>query len=140
MGLTMRIFIINDDDSLRRLPNAKYERMLRLDPNGPLIEYANKRIRYVLVIVETENRKPKKILRIEYSYLFFDSKGLLDIQEREREMQLGVSMVPAFMADGKTSTVNNAQYKFAKKRYKERYSWTPSREREVAIADAVFST
>ena len=138
MGLTMRIFIINDDDTLRRLPNAKYERMLRGDPNEPLLEYADKRIRYALVIVDTENRKTNKIIRIEYSYLFFDSKGFLDIQEREREMQLGVNMVPPYGDEGKNSTVNHAEYKFAKKRYKERYRWIPSRELELAIIDAVF--
>ena len=85
MGLTMRIFIINDDDSLRRIPNTKYERMLRGDLNEPLMQYADKRIPYVLVIFETENRKPNKIIRIQYSYLIFDSKGFLDSQERERE-------------------------------------------------------
>ena len=135
----MRIFIINDDDSLRRLPNAKYERMLRGDPNEPLIQYAGKRIRYALVIVETENRKPNKIIRIQYSYMFFDSKGFLDTQERERGMQLGINMVPPFVDEGKNSTVINAEYKFARKRYKERYLWTPTRELEVAIVDAVFS-
>ena len=135
----MRIFIINGDDSLRRLPNAKYERMLRCDPNEPLIQYAGKRIRYALVIVETENRKPNKIIRIQYSYMFFDSKGFLDTQERERGMQLGVNMVPPFVDEGKNSTVINAEYKFTRKRYKERYLWTPTRELEVAIVDAVFS-
>ena len=139
MGLTMRIFIINDDDSLRRIPNAKYERMLRGDPNEPLLEYADKRIRYALAIVETENRKPNKIIRIQYSYLFFDSKGFLDTQERERGMQLGVNMVPPFVNEGINSNVIDAEYKFAQKRYKERYLWTPARELEVAIVDAVFS-
>jgi len=140
MVLTMRIFIINDDDSLRRHPNAKYERMLRGDPNDPLMQYADKRIRYALVIVETESRKPNKIIRIQYSYLYFDSKGFLDTQERERGMQLGVKMVPQYVDEGKNSNVINAEYKFANKRYKERYLWTPSRELEVAIVDAVFSS
>ena len=140
MGLTMRVYIINDDDSLRRLPNAKYERMLRGDPNESLMQYANKRIRYALAIVETENRKPNKIIRIQYSYLFFDSKGYLDSQELDQGMRLGINMVPPTMDDGKNSTVINAEHKFAKKRYTERYMWTPSRELEVAIVDAVFSS
>jgi len=136
----MRIFIINDDDSLRRLPNAKYERMLRGDPNEPLMQYADKRIRYALVVVETENRKPNKIIRIQYSYLFFDSEGFLDTQERERAMQIGVNMVPPYVDEGKNSTVINAHYKFARKSHKDRYRWIPSRELEEAIIKAVFST
>jgi hypothetical protein len=83
----MRIFIINDDDSLRRIPNARYEQMLRGDHSEALSEYADKRIRYALAILETENRKPNKIIRIQYAYLFFDSHGFLDIQERDREMR-----------------------------------------------------
>ena len=57
-----------------------------------------------------------------------------------REMRLGINMVPPIIDEGKNSTVINAEYKFAKKRYTERYLWTPSRELEVAIVDAVFST
>ena len=53
-------------------------------------------------------------------------------------MQLGVNMVPPYVDEGKNSPVINAEYKFAKKRYKDRYMWTPSRELEVAIIDAVF--
>ena len=136
----MRIFIINDDDSLRRIPNTKYERMLRGDLNEPLMQYADKRIPYVLVIFETENRKPNKIIRIQYSYLIFDSKGFLDSQERERELQLGVNMIPPIVDEGKTSTVINAEYKFAEKRYKERFLWTPTPELEKKIVKAVFST
>ena len=101
----MRVFIINDDDSLRRLPNAKYERMLRQDPNDRLSQYSGKRIRYALVILETENRKPSKIIRIQYSYLFFDSEGSLDTQEREREMLIGVNMVPPYVDEGKNTAI-----------------------------------
>ena len=54
-------------------------------------------------------------------------------------MQLGVNMVPPYVDEGKNSTVINAEYKFAKIRYKERYRWTPSRELEEAIIKAVFS-
>lgn len=136
----MRIFIINDDDSLRRLPNAKYERMLRRNPNDPLRQYADKRIRYALIIFETENRKPYKIIRIQYSYLFFDSEGFLDMQEREREMRIGVNMVPPYVDEGKNTTVINAHYKFARKSHKDRYRWTPTRELEEAVIKAVFST
>ena len=135
----MRIFIVNDDDSLRRLPNAKYERMLNRDPKEPLMQYADKRIRYASVIFETENRRPVKIIRIEYSYLFFDSEGFIDSKEREKEIRLGMDMIPSYGDARESRRVIDAQHKFAKRRYKNQYLWTPSRELEVAIVDAVLS-
>ena len=104
-----------------------------------VIDFA-KWVRYALVVIETENQKPQKIIRIQYSYLCFNSKGFLDTQEMDREMRLGINMVPPIMDDGKNSIVINAEHKFAKKSYTERYLWTPSRKLEVAIVDAVFSS
>ena len=54
-------------------------------------------------------------------------------------MKLGANMVPQYVAERENSNVINAEYKFAKKVYKERYLWTPTRELEVAIVEAVFS-
>ena len=65
--------------------------------------------------------------------------GFLDTQERDREMKLGINMVPPYMDKGENSTVIDAEYKFAQKRYKERYTWTPSRELETTIVTAIFS-
>ena len=139
MGLTIRVFIIDDEDSLVRLPIAKYERLLRRDPNESLMQYADKRIRYASVIAETENRKPFKIIRIEYAYLFFNSLGFIDSKEREKEIRLGMDMIPSYGEARESRRVIDAQHKFAKRRYKNRYLWTPSRELEVAIVDAVLS-
>ena len=46
MGLGLRIFLINDDDSIQRLPLVRYERLWRRDPEECLPEYASKRVRY----------------------------------------------------------------------------------------------
>ena len=32
MGLSIRVFIVEDDDSIKRLPLAQYERLLERDP------------------------------------------------------------------------------------------------------------
>ena len=139
MGLSLRIFIINDDGTFSRLAVSRYERLLRNDPEERLKQFAGKRIQYALVILETENRKPSKIIRIQYSYLFFDSEGFIDTEEREKEIRLGINMVPTYEEDQEARNVITAHHKFAKKRHSDRYGWAPSKELEEAIIDAVFS-
>ena len=52
MGISIRIFFVNDYDSLKRIPLARYERLLKGDPEVRFEEYANKRVRYALIILE----------------------------------------------------------------------------------------
>ena len=63
MGLSIRIFIVEDDDIIKRLPLARYERLLRRDPNERLLEYTDKRVRYALIVVDLFNRRPIEIVK-----------------------------------------------------------------------------
>ena len=94
MATGLRVFLVNDDDSLKRFPLARFERLFQGHPEERLPEYAGKRVRYALVIVDLVNRKPFEILRIQYPILTFDSEGKIDAAELEKEMRLGVDMVP----------------------------------------------
>ena len=38
MGLSIRIFIVEDDDTIKRFPLARYERLLKRDPDERLLE------------------------------------------------------------------------------------------------------
>jgi hypothetical protein len=136
MGLGTRIFFVNDNDSLRRVPLAKFERLRKGEECFP--EYAGQRIRYVFAVLEVENRKPIGIYKIQYPYLPFDSKGRIDAAEREKAAMLAVNMVPPLPSEQEKDGVIEAQHKFAKKRYDELYSWTPKPKIEAAIAMAIF--
>jgi hypothetical protein len=65
MGLGTRIFIVNDDDTLKRMPMKRYHRLFKRDPEERFLEYAGNRIRYVLAVLELKNRKPVEILKIQ---------------------------------------------------------------------------
>lgn len=93
MGTGLRVFLGNDDSSLKRFPLARFERLFQGHPEERLPEYAGKRVRYALVIVDLVNRKPFEILGIQYPILTFDSEGKIDAAELEKEMRLGVDMV-----------------------------------------------
>ena len=138
MGTGLRIFLINDDDSLQRFPLARFERLIDRDPKERLPQYAGKRVRYALVIADLVNRKPVEILGIQYSILTFDSEGKIDAAELEKEMRLGVDMVPIGTIEPLSRKVVDAEHHFLQKRYENRYLWRPTPEIEEAIEKALF--
>ena len=138
MGIGLRIFFINDDESLQPLAAAKYNRLLRRDPKECLTRYAGKRVRYALVVVDLADRKPVEILQIQYAILKFDSEGRIDANEQEREWLLAVEVLPPYTDAQPSSQVIDARHHFAKKRYDNEYKWVPSPEIEAAIRKAIF--
>jgi len=138
MGVSLRIFLVNDDDSIKRLPLTRYERLMRGDPKERLPEYAGKRVRYAEVAVELADRKPISILRMLYFIMSFDSEGRIDTSERQKESRLAMELLLPLGSDGQSGQVIDAQHHFAKRRYDNEYRWVPSPEIEAEIVRAVF--
>ena len=138
MGISIRIFFVNDYDSLKRIPLARYERLLKGDPEVRFEEYANKRVRYALIILEIVNRKPVDIIQTQYSILSFDSNGRIDAGEFEKEIHLGLQMLPPAKADLSFLNVVDARDRFAKKSFHDKLIWTPTKEIETRIMKAIF--
>jgi hypothetical protein len=139
MGVGLRIFIVNDDNSLERLALKKYERLMQRDPDISLPQYAGKLVRYAEVAVEFENRKPVEILRMEYFIMQFDSKGRIGGTVQDDIMSLGVNLIPPIYFKN-DPVVIDAQHHFAKKRFDQQFRWKPTSEIEMAILKAIFKT
>lgn len=139
MGLSVRIFIVNDDDSIQRIPLGQYQRLLEKDSEEKLPQYAGKRMRYVEVALELEQRKPAGILRILYFIMPFDSKGRIDPVELEKERRLSMEMIPSITTKLNNSNVISAQHHFAQKRFDQQFRWKPTPEIKAAIIKAIFS-
>ena len=137
MGLGTRIFIIGDNDSMTRMPVKRFNRLIRRDPAERFQEYAGKRLRYALIVIESENRKPAEVLKAQYSYLAFDPEGRLRENEREKVTRLSMELVEPLSGD-QTETVINARHKFAGRRFDREYRWTPTEEMGAAIYSAIF--
>ncbi len=138
MGLGQRIFLIGDDDTFQRLSLSKFERLYRQDSEECFPQYAGKRVRYALIVIEFEDRKPVEIVFAQYSYLFFDSEGRIDPTQREKEAKLAMDMIPSLKDERRNAQVIDARHKFAKKRFDDEYKWTPSPEIKRAIVNAIF--
>jgi len=138
MGMSLRIFIVNDDDSLQRVALAKYERMRDRDPRGRLPEYAGKRIRYALVFVDLENRQPVEILQVQYSYLYFDDEGMIESDDIEKATKLALEVLPSVLPKEYGEPVIDARQQFAKRRFDHLYHCEPTAEIEAAIFTKIF--
>jgi hypothetical protein len=139
MGLGIRIFIVKEDDTIKRLPLARYERLLKHDPNERLLEYAGKRVRYALIVVDLVNRKPKEVVRDEFAYLNFDQEGQFKEPEHEKEESSTLDMLGFFSIEQQDKRVIDARHKFARKRYFDKHRWQPTEEIATAIAEAIFT-
>ena len=142
MGIGFRVFLINEDDSLQRLPVKRYERLLDGEPGERLLHYAGKRVRCAMVSLEVRERKPQSIIRIDYLFLSFDAEGRIDRSEREKEVRLAAEfmspIVPAIFEEECSGKIIDARSYFAKERYKREFRWLPSPEIEEAITIAIF--
>ena len=138
MGLSIKIFIVEDDDTIKRLPLACYERLHKRDPDERLSKYAGKRVRYALIVVDLVNRKPIEIVKDQFAFLDFDDEGQLKVSEHEKKESLAFDMLPPLLSDQTNDRIIDARHKFAKKSYFDKFSWTPTDEIVAAIAEAIF--
>jgi hypothetical protein len=138
MGLSIRVFIVEEDDTIKRLPLTRYERLHKHDPDERLLEYADQRVRYALIVVDLVNRRPVEIVKDEFGFLFFDDEGRLEASEHGKAESLAFDMLTPLFADQTNSRVIDARHKFAKKRYFDKYSWSPTDEIIAALAEAIF--
>ena len=138
MGFGLRIFFIDKDDKIKKIPFSRFERIYTRDPKEILPEYKDSRIRYAEVVVELENRKPFSIARIVYGYLQFDSNGQVDEEFLDTESQFAINMLPSISLPRESEKVINASDRFAKKRFNHEFTWIPSPELEEAIIEKAF--
>jgi hypothetical protein len=138
MGTSFRMFVIDDDDSLSRIPVARYQRSRTQEPDGDFPQYAGRRVRCAMVVLQVAGRIPLSIERIDYSMLLFDSKGYIDTAEQEKKARLAVEVLPPFENEERPAQVINARNRFAKRRYENEFKWKPTPAMQAAIVAAIL--
>jgi len=138
MGIGIRVFLIDDNDTLYRISMARLDRLLHFDRRESLHLYAGKRVRCAMVVVEVEGRKVLVIRNVDYFLLPFDAKGRINREEWEKGLRLGMELLPPFLNDQHSKQIVDARHRFAKRRYEHEFKWKPSRKIEEAIVAAIF--
>lgn len=131
--MSVRVFLIHDDDSIHRIPVSRFLRLYEGDRKECLPAYAGKRIRYALTAVDLADRKPVSFLHTEYGFLKFDSEGFGDVQDRQEKDSTSAEMIdlgPEYFFSPK---IVHAQNRFAQKKYFDKHRWTPNEDLESKI-------
>jgi hypothetical protein len=138
VGMGSRLFLIDDNDSLQRLSVEKLGRLMRFDKKVVLPQYAGKRIRCAMAVLEVAGRQVQTIRHIDYFVLPFDDKGRIDKEEWTRGVRLALELLPSGLEEMHPKQVVDARHRFMKKRYDHEFKWRPSRKMEEEIVTAIM--
>ena len=87
MGISCRMYLLDQDDTLYRLPSAKFKRMLRDPTTCRLPRFAGRRVRMTDVAVELNDRQPSRVIWITFAFLAFDDDGHFDLATFDRHQR-----------------------------------------------------
>src|ERR1700730_2544633 len=139
MGVGVRVFFVESDDGLRRISLRRFDGLIdHREGVKPLPEYAQERLRYAFVILETENRKPVAITHTDYAILTFDEMGRVDGDDLDTQGRLAAEMLSLPLTENSQGSVIDARSQFSQKLYAHNYRWEPSPQITEAIKTAIF--
>ena len=123
MGISCRIFLLDQDDTLYRLPSAKFSRMLRDPTCYRLPRFAGRRVRMTDVAVELIDRQPTRVIWITFAFLAFDDDGYFDLATFDRHQRARAELALALPSlEPKREGVVDAADRFVAQGGR----WTPS--------------
>jgi len=137
ISASVRLFFVSDNDEIFRVPNTKFERLLKGSSEENTERFARKRVRAAEIIVEIETRKPVRVLRAIYYYLHFNQKGILDYDRFLKDGGIVANAgIPDIFAEKVKGNLINARQEFAKRQRDHTVWWKPNMQLERNILDA----
>ncbi len=74
MGISCRVFLLDQNDHLFRLPVTKFAQMLEEPAEHRFPSFSGQRIRAAEALVELIGREPTRVIRITFYILTFDDE------------------------------------------------------------------
>ena len=130
------MFLLDQDDGLYRLPNTKFEQMLRNPTSHRLLRFAGARVRMTDVAVELRRRQPIRVVRITFGFLTFDGDGYFDASafDRHQRARAELGLAAPITEPGGGETVVDAANRFVA----QGGLWAPSRSLQRRIDAAAL--
>ena len=115
MRLSCRMFVLDADDVLYRLPTRTFEQMLLAPPSHPLPRFAASRVRLRDAAVEMVGLRPFRVVWSTFDILVFDDHGRLDAGAYQRHQRAcaELGLVPPLIETRNSGTVVDAAKRFA---------------------------
>ncbi len=123
-GISCRRFLLDQDDRLYRLPNTKFDLMVRDPKNHPWPQFAGTRMRMTDVLVEMQDRRAIRVFRVAFSFLVFDAEGCVDAAafQQQQWARAELALAPLATESEKTLVVVDAATRFVS----QGGNWRPS--------------
>lgn len=136
MGFSHRIFLLDQDDVLYRVPASKFDQMLHNPRSHRLPQFAGTRLRMTGITVKLVNRKPIGIAYITFGYFAVDGSGHFDRKAFERHQWARVDSLMNRVLGEPSSSENifDASSRFTAQGGK----WTPSKSLEQRIHEVAL--
>lgn len=136
MGLSCRLFLLDQDDGLYRLPSTKFDQLLRDSTSHRWLHFAGTRMRTTDVVVELLNRRPVRVVWITFGFIRFDQHGYFDQSEfdRQQRARAELALAPLDTEVRPNPTVVDAANRFIAQGGR----WTPSRTLARRIEEAAL--
>jgi len=137
MGLSLRVYFF-EDGLLTRIPRAKIDRFFDGDSEERLPEYAGKKMRCAMVVLDMEQRQPVRIRYIDSMIVPFDAEGRLDFEERDRAGSLVVNGLDFSLGLDKHDNVIDLLPRLSQRKYVDEFKWSPTGEEIDLIVKDIF--
>lgn len=126
MSWSSRMFLLDTDDALHRLPVSAFHRMLQQDARVRVPAFAGQRVRLASAIVEIADRAVLGVRRLDFDRVEFDADGRLDLQRygTQQVARLDAMLAGRFTAPAVSPTVVDAANRFTARGG----TWSPSPE------------
>ena len=140
MGVSVRVFLVDDQGKLVRFPYARFERLWHYDPVESIHESSSRFARFAVAYVELVERKPHRLLQVDYSRIELDDEGRFDQEAIQRSLVVAAASVESLLYSvrEKQGNIIRAEYRFHRARYRSEFNWEPSMKQREEIHRLAF--
>jgi hypothetical protein len=140
VGSSIRHILVDQNDAVIRLSNRLFKRLWDNSQGDTLPQFAGCRVRWAEAVMELQDRKSVRILRLVFCYLYFDYQGRLDRDKVMKDAALMIEAGIGSIAPTKSGSVIHASPRFDARRRDHEAIWKPSPELNKAIYDAALDS
>jgi hypothetical protein len=136
MRIALRLFVLDQEGALYRLPSATFDRMREFPNRHRIPQLAGQRVRHAEVLVEMVNGQPHRALRSTFSMLTFEADGTLvpPLQDRHVRATIALALAPLLEAPTDKVGISDATTRFLARGGQ----WTPSASLQRRIERAAL--
>lgn len=136
MAMRVRLFVFDDDGSLRRLPKELADELVT--GRTRLQEYAGRTLRIAEVILKTEGRKPVRVVSVKGLFWHFDERGELRSLTRPVAEDFRTKRALQEEAAGNAGPVVSISARMARKRWEAQNQWEPTPSDITRVVNSIW--